>query len=78
MLFDESDVEFESDRMSPRKVRKMDEFALTGYIVKFLSILSSDSKSTIRITLCKKLHVSPTILKFLSFNLAGPSYNVVY
>ena len=41
-------------------------------MAKFLSIPSTDSKSTIKITLWKKFHVSPTILKFSSPNLAGP------
>ena len=37
-----------------------------------MSILSSDSKSTIKITLGKKFHVSTTLLKFSWCNLAGP------
>ena len=43
--------EFETYRMSPRESAENGRMAPTGQIEKFLSILSSDLKSTIKITL---------------------------
>ena len=68
MIFNEDDalfilVELRSDQISPRESAKIGRMGAQGLVAKFLSILSSYLKSTIKIMLGKN-HVSMIILKF--------------
>ena len=57
-------VEFKSDRMSPRESAENRRICAYGFNCKILSILSSYSKSRIKLHYAKKFLVSPTIFKF--------------
>ena len=75
MIFVENDflyilVEFESDRISPRKSGKNGRIGAHGLNWKIF--VNSEFRFEIKLPYVKKFHVSPTILKFSSPNLAGP------
>ena len=78
VIFDENDflfilVEFESDRMSPRESAKNGRIGAHG--LNCIIFVNSELRFEIldkNYPMKKKSHVSPTILKFSSPNLAGP------
>ena len=79
VIFDENDflyilVEFESDRMSPRESAKNGRNGPHGSNWKIF--VNSEFRFEIynkNYPMKQKIHVSPTILEFLSPNLAGPN-----